>query len=302
MPKARYPYGNGSNTTSSYTDINGIGSYGDVYFVDSNGGGSADSNAGTKRNPCTTITSAQAQCTASQGDTIILAPGHAETISAAAGIALSKAGLRIIGCGTGTDVPTITFDTAITADLDIDAANITIENVHFRANFADITAAIDVNATNFSLVNCHFSAVATNMNAKIWIQDAAAAASDAITIDGCTANLVDAANTHFVNFAGTGKNHKIVNNWLVGDWGTMCIGGAGVITNALIANNFIQNIATDADTCISVAATTTGMIAYNATTGGHATQGIICGDMGSIENYYELNTSDLSGVLEPANA
>lgn len=282
--------------------MGGLLSYGQVFFVDSNGGGSADSNAGTKRNPCTTIASASAQCLPNNGDMIVCAPGHAETISAIAGMVLSIAGITIVGVGRGSAIPSITFDTAALADLDIDAANIAFHNVHFRANFADIAAPIDVNAADFGLFGCKFSEVTTLMNAKIWVQDAAAGGSNNITIQDCYADLVDAENTHFVNFAGTGNGHKVINNRLHGDWGTFAIGGAGVITNALIEGNRVQNIATDADACINVAATATGLMAHNSCTGGHATDGIVCGDMGSIENYYELNTSDLSGVLEPANA
>jgi len=58
----------------------------------------------------------------------------------------------------------------------------------------------------------------------------------------------------------------------------------------------------DADSCINMAAAATGILAYNACSGGHATAGIVCGNLGSLENYYELSTSDLSGVLEPAVA
>jgi len=302
MGRGRFPYGQGSQNTPGFQDVGGTSVYGNVFFVDSNGGGSADSNAGTKRNPCTTIASAQAQCTANNGDYIVCAPGHAETISAAAGIALSKAGITVIGIGKGTSTPTITFDTATTADLDIDAANITIENIHFISNFADVAAAIDVNSTGFSLVNCRFTSAGTNLNAKIWVQDGATTTSNSMTIKGCYANVLDAANTHFVNFAGTGDGHVVEDNILLGDWGTMAIGGAGVITRAVISNNRIYNVASDADACISVAATATGIMNDNRCAGGHATDGIVCGDMGSLENYYELSTSDLSGVIEPAIA
>lgn len=304
MTAGRYPYNHGGirEITPAYhpgsTPV-----HGSVFFVDSNHDQAGTStNEGQKRQPCSTIASALAQCTANNGDLIILAPGHAETISAAGGIAIDKAGVHILGMGRGTAMPTITFDTAITADLDIDAANVTIENVHFRANFADITAAIDVNATDFALIGCRFSEVATDMNAKIWIQDGATTTSNYMTIQGCYANLTDAANTHFVNFAGTGTGHIVKDNILNGDWGTMAIGGAGVITDAMILNNNIHNVATDADACISVAATATGLIAQNNATGGHATDGIECGNMGSIENYYVLSTAALSGVIEPAIA
>ena len=249
-----------------------------------------------------TIDEAFAKCTASQGDKIVVMPGHAETISAAAGIDADVAGVTVIGLGRGTDRPTITFDTADTADIDIDAANITFENLIFSANFADIVAAIDVNATDFTLRNCHFQATATNMNFLVCIQEPADATASRMTLVGNTSSMLDAADTHWVNLAGTGDGHIIANNILHGDWGTMCIGGAGVVTHCSILNNYIYNEATDADVCISMAATATGICAGNMCTGGHASQGIIPGDLGSLENYYEQSTSDLSGVLEPASA
>lgn len=277
---------------------------GSIFWVGSGVTGASDSD-GYGRNPgapFATIDYAVGKCTANAGDVILVLPGHAETVSAAGGLDLDIAGITIIGLGNGTLRPTITLDTADTADVDIDAANITIENVIFSANFADIAACIDVNADDFTLRKCHFQATATNMNFLVCVQDAAATASDRITIVGCTSHLVDASDTHFVNFAGTGDGHMIADNVLYGAWTTMCIGGAGIVTRCSILRNCILNVAAGADLCISMAATATGICAYNACGGGHASQGIIPGDLVAIENYYEQYTSDLSGLLEPANA
>lgn len=249
-----------------------------------------------------TLQAANDACVASRGDTIYMLPGHTETVSAAAAIALDKAGITIIGVGNGALMPTITLDTIISADIDIDAANIIIANVKFSANFADITAAIDVNATDFSLLGCKFAETATNMNALIWIQDAAAAASSRMTVDGCSAIALDASNTHFVNFAGTGDNHILKNNSLIGDWGTMALGGAGIVTNVRIVDNEIVNIATTTDGCINLAATTKGIVARNLLAGGAAVANGISADACLLaENYYQLVTADLSGLLDPAN-
>ena len=287
---------------------NGISSFGlpvvpvtggNVFWVDSGSGLTAE---GSYTRPFASIENAinSGKLTANNGDAIMVKPGHAEAISAAAGIDIDVAGVSIIGLGSGSIRPTITFDTATTTDIDIDAANVTIENIVFSANFADIAAAIDVNADNFTLRGCHFQATATNMNFKICVQDAAATASDVITIEGCTSLMLDAADTHFINMAGTGDGHMIRDNVLFGDWGTMCIGGAGVVTRCSILNNYIYNKASDADACISMAATATGICANNRCAGLHASQGIIPGDLGSLENYYEQASSDTSGVLEPA--
>lgn len=248
-----------------------------------------------------TLDHALSLATANNDDVIYLLPGHAETVSAAAGLVIDVAGITIIGVGVGSLQPTITFDTDADADMDIDAANVLIENVHFRANYADIVAAIDVNADDFTLRGCRFSEVATNMNAKIWVQDAAATASDRITIEKCRAVALDAENTHFVNFAGTGDGHRIIGNELIGDWGTMAIGGEGEITNCVITDNVISNAASDSDACINLAAAATGIVMRNLACGGAAqANGITATACAVCENYYGVVSEDLSGLLEPA--
>ncbi|MEY2653560.1 MAG: hypothetical protein RLZZ524_588, partial [Pseudomonadota bacterium] len=172
---------------------------GDIFFVDSTKTGASDSSGFglSPDKPFATLDYAVGQCTNSQGDVIYAMPGHAEVVSAAGGLDLDKIGITIKGLGKGAMQPTITFDTGIDADMDVDAAGITVENMHFVANFADITAMIDVNADDFTLRNCRFSQAAVDMNALICVQDAAAGASDRITIEGCSAIMYDAANTHF---------------------------------------------------------------------------------------------------------
>jgi len=274
----------------------------DQYFV-SSVSGNANNDGSTKEKATTTIAKALDFCTASQGDVIWLLPGHAETISAAAGIALDVAGVSIIGIGSGALQPSITFDTIISADMDVDAADITIENVSFIANFADITTAIDVNATGCTFRGCRFTEAATNMNALVWIADALLLASNNLTIENCTAKVVDASNTHFTNFVETGDGYVIRNNVLFGDWGTLCIGGAGVVTNILIADNIINNTATTADACINLDATSTGAVVRNLCGGGDSVaNGVAAAACVLAENYYQLVTADLSGVLDPPNA
>ena len=64
-------------------------------FVDSSTGVNLSDNR-TKTRPYATIDYAIGQCTASAGDVIIVFPGHTETITAAAGIALDVAGVSIV--------------------------------------------------------------------------------------------------------------------------------------------------------------------------------------------------------------
>lgn len=272
---------------------------GTEFYVDYTNGD--DGRAGrSKESSVKTLTYALSLMTANQDDVVYLLPGHAETISAAAGLAINKAGISIVGIGNGSLQPTLTLDTIASADIDIDAANVLIQNVHFVANVADIVAAIDVNADDFTLRGCRFTEKAALMNAKIWVQDAAATASDRITIEDCYVIALDAANTHFVNFAGTGDGHVIKGNTLIGDWGTMCIGGAGIVTNCTVVDNVISNAATDNDACINLPATTTGIVMRNMCCGGAAqANGITATACAIAENYYGVVGEDLSAILEP---
>jgi len=238
--------------------------------------------------------------TATNGDVVYLLPGHAETVSAAAGIVCDIAGVTIIGIGNGTSQPKITFDTAATADMDIDAANITIENVHFSANYADIVAAIDVNAQFCTIRNCRFSETAANMNALIWILGGSTTTSSGLKVEGCVVNDADAANTHFISLPGTDAGDIIRNNYLYGDWGTAAIGAAGNVVNVQIHDNRIYNAATDVDSCINIATAGTGYISGNYVTSGAAqANGITAPGCGKCNNYQGVNAEDLSALLDP---
>lgn len=297
MPMSNYT--NGFATGVSIRGIPVLNTYaGDVFWVDSGAG--SNGNKGTYDRPFSTIDYAVGRCTANNGDLILVKPGHTETVIAAAGLALDVAGITIIGIGDGADTPVIALTTADTADVDIDAANVTIENLHFTSGFADIAVCLDVNATDFTARNCRFTEAADDENFLVCVQDAAAAASDRMTIEGCYAIQDDASNTHFVNFAGTGKGHIVRDNVLHGDWGTMAIGGAGVVLFATIANNRIANIATTVDGCINFDATATGMVYGNYCAGAAAqANGVTATAMMIAENYYGVISEDLSGILDP---
>jgi hypothetical protein len=275
---------------------------GNVFFVDSGNTLAGDNvNSGkTPSVPFATLDYAVGQCTANNGDVIYVMPGHAETVSAAGGLDLDVAGISVIGIGRGTDQPTVTLDTADTADVDVDAANILVENIHFVANYADIAVMIDVNATDFTLRNCRFSQAAVDMNALVCVEDALLLASNRLTIEGCHAIMYDAANTHFVNFVGTGDGYIIRNNILIGDWGTMAIGGAGIVTYITIIDNVISNAANTVDGCINLAATTTGIVMRNLACGAAAqANGVTATACAVAENYYGVISEDLSAILDP---
>ena len=276
----------------------------DVWFVDSTNSKASDT-AGFGQNPdrpFATLQYANTQAADSVGDVIYLMPGHAEVVTEAGGLTLDCIGLTVRGLGEGALQPTITCTTIDTVDILINAASITIEDVHFVAGFIDILAMIDVDATDFTLRRCRFTENDTDENALIMIQDGGTTTSNRITVEYCEAILNDSDNTHFINLAGTGDGHIIRNNTLIGDWGTVVIGGAGAVTLIQVTDNLIHNEATTADSGVGLAATATGLIYNNRIgiqLGAGVTTGVDADLCAMAENYVVDHGGDRSGVTDP---
>lgn len=122
--------------------------------------GGSNGNKGTFDSPFATILYATTQCVANRGDIIFVKPGHAETISSAAILTLDVAGIAIVGLGSGSMRPTLTFTTAATANIPVTAANIVVHNILHKANFADIVSAYTATGTatptDFVVDSCEF--------------------------------------------------------------------------------------------------------------------------------------------------
>lgn len=124
---------------------------GNIFWVDSGAG--SNSNKGTERRPFDTLDYAVGRCTANNGDIIFVKAGHVETVTAAGGLDLDVAGITIVFLGEGTDKAYVTFTTDTGADMDVDAANITLINPRFVAGKDALTGPIDVNSTDFTILN-----------------------------------------------------------------------------------------------------------------------------------------------------
>lgn len=108
---------------------------GNVYWVDSNGGGSSK---GTFASPVATLAEGTALCTSNNGDYVMMKPGHAETITGAGGITFDKAGVSYIGMGRYDARPTFLMDGGTTVTCLVTAANVGIYNCKFIAGHSDI--------------------------------------------------------------------------------------------------------------------------------------------------------------------
>lgn len=179
--------------------------------------GASNGNKGTFLEPFSTIDYAVGQCAANRGDIIVVRPNHTETVTAAAGLDLDVAGIALIGLGSGSNRPKINFTTATTADMDVDAANITMVNFLFTGGVDALAAPIDVNAADFKLIDCEWRDV-TGQATDVILADANA---DRLLVDGYFHNGAAAAGgASAIALIGMDnpviKNFKIIGNFSVG--------------------------------------------------------------------------------------
>lgn len=153
MPISNYP--NGFAEGVNIRGLPLLTSYpGQIYWVDSVRG--SNGNKGTFDRPFGTIAYAITQTTASRGDIIVAKAGHAESVIAASTIAMSTAGVAVLGLGTGALRPTITFSTATTATLTMSAASCVLHNLLFIGGIDALVSPIVVSAADNAIINCEY--------------------------------------------------------------------------------------------------------------------------------------------------
>lgn len=133
-------------------ETRGTGSH---YYVHATDGDSANDGL-SPDTPMASIQQAINLCTANQGDRIWVMPGHAETLTAAAGILLDEAGITIDGIGNEQNRPTITLGTTVNCDVNVTAENCCIRNLRFVSAIDSLVNFLDLDAGNFTCEDCEF--------------------------------------------------------------------------------------------------------------------------------------------------
>lgn len=235
-------------------------STGDFWFVHSGTGASTNSGRG-KQFPFATVAQAITAATASQGDQIIVMPGHAESYTATDGFDVAKAGLRIIGLGVGSNRPTFTFaDTD--AQVNIGASSTHIENLRFVAGISAVVAGVQVetDVTDVTFNDCEwFWGGTTSWDFVISLQ--LEAGNDRVTVDNCRflAEPAVAGAASAIDFA-TSDNLKVTKCEFMGDYSTACVLNASASAGFMFLDNLVYN-ADAGEPYLSVHASTTGVIA-----------------------------------------
>lgn len=196
---------------------------GNIWFVSSGSG--SDGNTGTdKDHPFATLDYAIGKCTASQGDIIIVMPGHAETTTA---IAADVIGISIIGLGVGRSRPTFTATTAASDLIDVTVASVKIQNIRLIGAASGCTGLISLVAgADFQAIGCSFEHGATPTSAI-----SVGATSPRFSFIGC--NFLGSANgpAAAIDIVATGDDDFIVKNCIF-NYGRYGLDTAGIRANA----------------------------------------------------------------------
>ncbi len=147
-----YTTGAGGTTGDELATVSPVYMSGAIWYVSSVTGSDAAGPRGKERvRPLATL--AQAYTNASAGDVIVCLANHAETITSAQ--TLGKAGLHVIGEGSGSNRPRFTRG-ADAVLFSVTAAGVVLGNLYFPAStVATVNDRIAVSSTDLLMRNCY---------------------------------------------------------------------------------------------------------------------------------------------------
>jgi hypothetical protein len=269
-------------------------------------------NDGTVR-AFSTLAGAVAACTANSGDTILVLPGHTETISSSSALTLNVAGINIWGLGKGSNRPTFTLDTATTAVVNVTAANVTVQNILFVANFAAIATCFTLTtAKDFTVNQCEFRDTSSILNfVAIVTTNSTDNAADGLTF---TNNIVRGSGTTAattpIKIAGNCDRVTISGNFItlaiLNNTSAVLAHTSKVVTGLLMQGNKVFRPNTDTATggiLITTSSTTnTGIVCDNYVFHSDVAAAILvtAGSIYGMFNNLAIGDADASGYVLPA--
>ena len=239
-------------------------------FVDSVNG--SDGNTGAFDSPLATTAAALLKCTANTGDVIAFMPGHAETITAAGGIAINVAGVSLIGLGNAANRATFTFGTSTAATMTLSAANVRLSNVTGITTVDQIVSPFVVSAAGVTLGDVLYGPVVWNDGSAIL--EAVRVILTTAAANNLSVNLIHngfTAGTHCVNSIRlVGGSNARINIDFYGKASTAVIEFATTATkNTEITGNFYVSGTTDLskDVVDTITGSTWGVQGWDAAAG-----------------------------------
>lgn len=234
---------------------------GKYIFVSSLVGSNGNSGLSTSQ-PVATIAQAQVIADTAKADVIVLMPGHAESLTAAAALTINKSGVYIIGMGTGALRPTLTWSTSTAAQMIVSAANVTFDNIVFDFTGIDaIVAAISVTGADVAFLGCTFQTNSGTAGCVLGILTAATATR--LRVENClfygpATNLGTTTTAQIKHEVGV--DYVIKNNFFTGKMTQSILNATAVLRGLIDNNRFVVATGTVA---ITMHASSTPLISNN---------------------------------------
>lgn len=237
----------------------GIGTSGNTYWVDS---GNSVQQTGSFDLPYDDLDAAIGQCTANNGDLVIIKEGHSESLTADSAVDIDVAGVTVVGLGHGADRPTFTFTTDVAADFKLAAASVRVINLLFKSGIDALTGPIEISADDCALVNCEYQEVGAFETTDVVVT---ASTPLRMLIDGFVyrepGGVGGTQNQSVIQL--NGADEAVIRNChLVADSGTGVIEDATVSDDILIENCLVENTEISPTVGILLQATTNGTMRH----------------------------------------
>lgn len=260
-------------------------------------------------NLVTTLSAGLARARSGLGDTVVVLPGHSESVADATMLTNLVAGTRIVGFGRGGNMPVFRW-TATTSQWAVSVADVTIQGLRLRMEGANgVVKALVVTAADFGLYGCDIE-VASGASNKATIAIELGAGSTRADVSG---NIFRGTATHNVTdgvkVVSAVDSVRICDNEM--EFSATAANGLVHVTAAAtsikILRNIMDNQHTASSACIAVdSVAATGTIADNYTgvlnDGTAASQGVVLAGTATIKCFQNFCSDEArkSGALAPA--
>ncbi len=293
---------------------------GEVFFVNSTtvlakgGVGGSDGNRGTYQKPFATIRAGINACTANRGDIVLVMPGYTQTITLATEITANKAGCAVVGLGSGSLRPTITFGAAA-ANIPLTAADMSFSNILHVANFADVASYYTVTGTatptDLNIENCEFRDTSSILNAlKVVTDNATVNALDGFNfLKNKVHSLGTTAATTAISILAAADHMTWADNQLtyaaISNTPALATLSTFICLDFAVKRNriFRPNVVSVGGTLMSGTGNSTGLVSDNYVWHLDATAGLmveLSTELGFFQNFCPITSAaDKSGLINP---
>lgn len=278
------------------------GVVGDIRYV-SSGLGTSSGPGWTPRTAYATVAQALSASAASNGDVILILPGHTESIGAS-GLAWNKAGVSIIGLGTGNLRPTFTWHTT-DAVVTVSGANMLIQNIITTCDLDEVVSMFLVTGAGVTFDTVDYKDPGASVQAIQWLLTTAAA--DQLTIKNCfhVQNAAAGSAQKWIQLVGTDHTRILDNTFLftaAASTSSHLVSGTTAVVNAQIGRNQGTWLGATITGVLSCVTGSTGIMHDNrffTGTSVSATTAYAGDGMAFMDNKHQ-DTASTSGYLNPA--